>query len=128
MCDRCSHEFAYKLVHNGFNDSAYAYCDRCGCTALLGWYTHPEGLGFRPFQRIDASIEPFLKPCSCGGRFTAEASPRCPACGHGLSAEKAAPWIEANAKGTAKGWRWQCNWHDLYCIVIEGRSVSDPWK
>lgn len=37
-CERCRSTFAYDLIHNGFADTAYAYCDRCGMTALLsGW-------------------------------------------------------------------------------------------
>lgn len=127
-CEACGKPFPYYLIHNGFSDSAYAYCDTCGYTALLGLYTHPKGLSFQPFKRIDASVEAHLKPCRCGGHFTADASPRCPACGKALSAEEAASWIEANAQGSAKGWRWQRNWRELYCIVIQGRSVSDPWK
>jgi hypothetical protein len=27
--------FSYQLIHNGFSDTAFAYCDRCGRTALL---------------------------------------------------------------------------------------------
>jgi hypothetical protein len=34
-------------------------------------------------------------------------------------------YIEAQSLGTAKGWRWQCNWQGLYCVVINGRSVKD---
>jgi len=37
-CESCGHQFRYDLIHNGFNDSAYGYCDLCGCTLLLsGW-------------------------------------------------------------------------------------------
>lgn len=32
------------------------------------------------------------------------------------SAEKATAWIEANAPGTKKGWRWQRNWIGTYAI------------
>src|SRR6185437_11177695 len=103
--------------------------DICGCTALLGWYTRSKNIAIHPFKRIDKSIVSFLNPCSCSGRFTASAEPRCPTCLHHLSAVKATSWIEANAPGSAKGWRWQGNWeNDLYCIIVEGKSVADPWK
>ena len=34
-CESCGHSFDYMLIHNGFNDSAFAYCDSCGMTALF---------------------------------------------------------------------------------------------
>jgi len=38
-CEHCRHEFPYALIHNGFNDSAFAYCDACGTTSILsGWF------------------------------------------------------------------------------------------
>jgi len=40
-----------------------------------------------------------------------------------LSAVTATSYIESNAPGTKKGWRWQRNWSGLYGIVIEGRRV-----
>jgi hypothetical protein len=116
------------MIHNGFNDSAYAYCDRDGTTALLDAYaSRPAGVRFEPFKRIANDVEPFLRPCNCGGRFTASASPRCPKCRHELSATDAAAWIEGSAKGTDVGWRWQRSWDALYCIVISGRSAANPW-
>jgi len=127
-CEHCGAQFPYYMIHNGFNDSAYAYCDRDGTTALLDVYAlRPADVRFEPFMRITKDIEPFLRPCNCGGRFTASASPRCPKCRHELSATDAAAWIERNAKGTDVGWRWQRNWDALYCIVIGGHSAANPW-
>jgi hypothetical protein len=37
-------------------------------------------------------------------------------------------YIETNAPGTKKGWRWQQNWRETYCIVIEDRVVNDNFK
>jgi hypothetical protein len=31
-------------------------------------------------------------------------------------------------ESTKKGWRWQRNRHDTYCIVIENRLVEDNFK
>ncbi|MFZ0742985.1 MAG: hypothetical protein WAM85_01185 [Terracidiphilus sp.] len=84
-------------------------------------------------QVIDGSWEPFLRPCSCGGNFRKGASPRCLRCNSTLSAEYAAGHIERNSVGAAKGWRWQGNWSDTYCMVIEDQSnpghlrqIADP--
>jgi hypothetical protein len=77
---------------------------------------------------IPAAMEPYLEPCPCGGGFVAGSSPRCPHCNQALSAEKAADYIEPQAPGTKKGWRWQRNWHGLYCVVINGKRVNGNFK
>jgi hypothetical protein len=128
-CESCSQAFSYDIVHNGFGDTAYAYCDRCGCTALISaWTRHPPGVPI-VFQRgISEDVEPFLRSCLCGGNFRANASPRCPSCNERLSADAAASYIEANAPGTAKGWRWQRAWIGVYCVIIDKRVANDPWR
>jgi hypothetical protein len=129
-CEVCRKQFGYSLIHNGFNDSAYAYCDACGMTALLsGWYENiPETTDIKFHQVIAENVEPFLKDCKCGGKFRKNASPRCPHCNSELSAIEATKYIEQNALGTKQGWRWQQNWQGLYCIIIENKCVTDNWK
>src|SRR2546429_2714934 len=60
---------------------------------------------FSPFPVHGMDKAMGLTACSCGGRFRRGSSPRCPACAQPLSADSAAVWIEANAPGTAKGWK-----------------------
>jgi hypothetical protein len=129
VCDHCRTEFPYTLIHNGFNESAFAYCEACGATSILDgcFKSIPAGAGFTPRGPVPPSAEAFLAPCDCGGHFRGSASPRCPRCRHDLSAEIARPWIEANAPGSTKGWTWQGSWVGLYCIVIAGKAVSDNW-
>lgn len=129
-CEHCATRFAYDLFHAGFSELAYAYCDRCGQTALLdGWSPRvPPEARMTWHQGIGPEVEPLLEPCRCGGRFRAGAAPRCPSCRDTLSAAAAASWIERNAAGTRAGWRWQRSWTGLYCIVIDGRSEKDPWR
>lgn len=127
-CDQCSKPFQYDLLHNGFNDSAYAYCDRCGMLCILDGWKIPKGVNLTIHQKITPEIEPLLTPCQCGGKFTATASPRCPHCMTAISAENATEWIESNAPGTKKGWRWQRNWAGIYAISIEKLFVEDNWK
>lgn len=129
-CEHCNGRFRYALIHNGFNDSAHAYCDRCGRTALLDARSDaiPEQAGFRPHGPIPVAAEPWLLPCECGGAFRAAASPRCPGCNRELSAEPARAWIESQAPGAAKGWRWQGSWCGIYAIVVEGRVVENNWR
>lgn len=128
-CGHCRAQFDYFLVHNGFNDSAYAYCDTCGMTALLsGWATNiPAQVELHVHQPVTAEVEPWLRPCSCGGRFRGHASPRCPECHEPFPAAGLTSDIERNAPGTKVGWRWQQNWSGLYAIVIENRMIADNW-
>lgn len=128
-CAHCSARFGYFLVHNGFNDSAYAYCDTCGKTAILsGWAKNiPADVGLPMHQPITPAIETHLDACSCGGRFRAHASPRCPHCRYLLDAAGLTAEIEQNAPGTKGGWRWQQDWSGVYAIVIENRMTQDNW-
>jgi len=129
-CDGCGRAFEYDLFHTGFADAAYAYCDSCGMVAYLSaWYPGAPGRPtFDSFGHATAQMTQLLKPCPCGGSFTATAVPRCPHCQHQLSASAATSWIEANAPGPAKRWRWERSWDGIYCLVIEQRLVKDNWR
>lgn len=90
-CESCGASFRYFLIHGGSNQSSYAYCDRCGATALLsGSCKHMPVEAELDFHRpVPARAEALLDPCSCGGRFLGSASPRCPSCRGELSPEAA---------------------------------------
>jgi hypothetical protein len=128
LCEHCGAAFAYRLLHNGFNDSAYGYCDKCSFAVMLNGYTHEaQRVSLRVHQRITPGMEPLLKPCPSGGKFSASAEPKCPHCSQPLSATKATDYIERNAPGTAKGWRWQHSWSGLYSVVLNENVVEDWW-
>ena len=126
MCEFCERDFAIEIFHNGFGETSYAYCDTCGKTAILsGWSKRwPEGVKCTQAE-IAPEMEPCLRPCECGGKFTKGASPRCPKCRKPLSADRAADYLERQSPGTKKGWRWQRSWSGLYCAVINGLQVAD---
>jgi|SRR5579862_541336 len=128
LCEHCKKQFGYYLIHNGFNESAYAYCGSCGLTALLDGWKVPKGIHMVRHQSITPEVEPYLALCRCGGSFKAGAGPRCPHCQQPLSAVQATDYIERQAAGTKKGWRWQQEWTSLYCIIIEDRVVHDNWR
>jgi len=130
VCEHCHKQFPYWLIHNGFNDSAYAYCDSCEYSVTLsGWHRGiPAKAQLQIHKRISKDIEPFLKPCPCGGIFRADASPRFPHCRQSLSPIAAKTYIEANAPGTKKGWRWQDNWSDIYSVIMDGKSLTNWWR
>lgn len=127
-CQHCKATFEYALLHNGFNDSTYAYCDQCGKLAILNGWKIPEGLKCRVHEPISTELEPMLQPCECGGQFRGKSSPRCPTCQESLCPDLATEWIEANAPGTAKGWKWQRSWTGMYAISIAKNIVKDNWK
>ncbi len=128
-CESCGASFRYFLIHGGSNQSSYAYCDRCGATALLsGSCEHMPVEAELDFHRpVPARAEALLDPCSCGGRFLGSASPRCPSCRAELSPEAARSWLEARASKATRDWRWQGSWCGVYCIVIENRVHTDVW-
>jgi hypothetical protein len=119
-CHECHAYFPYRLIHDGFNESAHAYCERCGRTLIvqIPWQdpTYSRSQGFGP---ITPAVEASLSPCSCGGQFKASAAPRCPACHAVLSAVLLRPQIETNAPGTSSGWRWQESWQGIYAIIVD---------
>jgi hypothetical protein len=137
-CEHCCRVYHYTLLHAGFGDYSYAYCDCCGMLATFGYsssflLTLPRLTN--QHQVIDPAWEPFILPCGCGGHFRSEASPRCVFCKEPLSAEHAAPHIERNSVGAGRGWRWQKNWTETYCIALEDpkspgslRQVNSPFR
>ncbi len=136
-CEHCWRAYRYALWHAGFGDFSYAYCDSCGMLATLDERSEKIAQLPRissPYQEMDAKWEPFLNSCPCGGRFRNGASPRCPYCHIALSAEYAASHIERNSTGAPRGWKWQRNWSDVYCMAIEDpkspgnmRQIVDPF-
>ena len=93
-----------------------------------GWSRSiPSGIDLKVHRPIDAAVAGKAAACSCGGRFQGDASPRCIHCHAELDPVASAEFIERNAPGTKKGRRWQRSWQGLYAIVVEGRSVNDPW-
>jgi hypothetical protein len=136
-CEHCRRIFRYTLLHAAFGDFSYAYCDCCGMLATFGDSNSAlikMPAPSTPHQVIDPEWEPYLDQCKCSGRFRSGAAPRCVFCNAALSAEYAAAHIERNAIGAGRGWRWQRNWIDLYCIALEDprdpgslRQTEDPF-
>jgi hypothetical protein len=135
-CDKCGIEFGYYLVHNGFNESSYVYCDTCGKTAFLNEYSTEMPKGYKNlllrsgdrYRKITKDMELYLEKCSCGGSFKHDASPRCPYCKNQLSPIFAKEYIEKDSPGAEKGGRWQESWDGLYAIVVERNVVRDNWR
>lgn len=134
-CNRCGYKFSYELIHNGFNETAYAYCDRCGKTLFLDEYYKQipqECLWFFKikgrYEKISEKLERFLESCGCGGKFTRSAKPRCPHCKEVLSTKNATDFILNNSKPGSINSNWRISWKSLYAIIINGRRVYNKWK
>ena len=128
-CEECGSTFQAELIHNGFNESAFAYCDTCGITGFIdGWRTDiPDSANFKIHGPVTKETQTLLAPCPCGGSFSQNSSPRCPKCKTELSAKLAGSWIEKQSLGTEKGWRWQNAWHGLYAIIVDKKSLELAW-
>jgi hypothetical protein len=127
-CDHCGRTFRYRLIHNGFNESAYAHCEQCAFSVLLsGWNPLARWANLVANQKMTPDIEALLKPYPCGGVFRASADPKCPHCARPLSAATATTYIERDAPGTAKGWRWRRSWSGIYSIILDDRFVDNWW-
>ncbi|MBI1784131.1 hypothetical protein HYR69_03225 [Candidatus Sumerlaeota bacterium] len=96
ICEHCRKALGYYLIHNGFDESSYAYCDKCGMTALLNTY-YEDQPGIPRHRCITSEGENRLAACSCGGSFRSGASPRCPHGYRPMSAVLATEFIEAHA-------------------------------
>jgi hypothetical protein len=129
-CEHCQKHFEYSLVHCGFSDCIYAYCDSDGTTAILSlWDNRIPNLPDCPLQQeICSAMESYMSSCECGGQFRKGSVPRCPHRNLPLSAELATTFIENNAIGTKKGWRWQRSWTGTYCIVIENKKIDNNFR
>jgi hypothetical protein len=129
-CETCLQTFTYWLDNCQLTNSTYAYCESCGTTAILSLTDPrmPKLPGCQAPEQICAALEPYLLRCYCGGQFKRGASPRCPLCNAGLSANWAGSYIERNAFGTPSGWRWQANWTGPYAFVAESKLVNNDFR
>ena len=77
-----------KIIHAGFSDCGFLYCDKSGDLVTWSSYDktyqslvpnkHPWDLN----AKEKAIIESNLVACPCGGKFPFAAKPRCPRCNH----------------------------------------------
>ena len=75
-----------KIIHSGFDDTGFMYCDKCG--DILTWDAYDPNyeaiVGDKlPWMLNDDEkirVEKAVISCDCGGNFKFEAKPRCPKC------------------------------------------------
>ena len=72
-----------------------------------------------------------LGDCWCGGRFTLEAVPRCPACSRELDWGKLVDRIDETAESYTRHYfrnSVKAGWKGIYYFIFNGRLVKEPWK
>jgi hypothetical protein len=129
------------VIHNGFNDSCYAYCDRCGRAALIDLIPFLYG-GAEP-KPVDGSgshaavigshFERAMRPCPCGGHFRRGAAPRCPTCSAEVSPEQFGDTLKRGlwsyspqpARSGAREFVRDSLWQGIYCILFE--NCLEDW-
>lgn len=129
-CDKCRIEFNFSAIHNGFNETTYAYCDTCGKTCFLEEYFKeiPEKCKWffdtaQRYEKISERLEPYLEKCSCGGNFRRNAVPRCPQCRQKLDPLEVNKHVKSDEK-----YKWQNDWTGIYAMIIKDNKVYNNWK
>jgi putative hemolysin len=134
QCDSCGVAFDWYPIHNGFDNSFYAYCSGCGTTAILDFYGTPltqhPAVAKLPTGEIPQEIEYLLQSCSCGSRFQAGAKPRCPRCAHELLPRAGANGGSSSVAPQRRNAGWPLTWNpaQIYCIFINDKVVNNPFR
>lgn len=133
QCDNCGHRFEWYPIHNGFNNSFYAYCSSCGTTAILDFWgtplTHHPAVAKLVAGEIPNEIEGLLQHCACGSHFRAGSKPRCPHCAHELL-PRVGPSDADSLPLQRKMAGWPLSWTpaQVYCVVINDKVVWNPFQ
>lgn len=128
VCPACTGHFEARLIHNGFNNSSYAYCAKCGTTALCTHSAWPVSVPKSDYGPLLPEQISHLRRCTCGGAFHTHAMPRCPGCQAALDPIEATSWIESGSAGTEGGWRWQGSWLGIHAVVVGDIVLENPWS
>lgn len=127
VCSACSGHFPARLIHSGSNHSSYAYCAKCGTTALCTHASWPASVPKSDWGPLLPEQISHLRRCTCGGAFHTHGMPRCPGCEAALNPIEAKTWIESGAS-EEKDWRWQGSWLGIYAVVVGDTVVENPWS
>lgn len=89
ICPHCKKKITLlssQPYHSGFANQGYLYCDKCSNTLVFNSFDSKYGSLIKekhPWTLTDNEqgiVENNLVNCSCGGKFTFSAKPRCPSC------------------------------------------------
>ena len=130
-CSACGQDFKVRVVHSGFSNDEFLYCDRSHHVAVLEIYSRTSSLllrladecgrglwDWRESAEYRARIEGALRSCPCGGRFTFSAGPRCPRCRVPLALDEVRAQVELFGNA---GWR------GAYYLILDDGSVEEPF-
>lgn len=79
-CPSCHHSFSFWHTSAMSECAPHFYCERC---SNVIWRERDREAVARlgPKPETAAAIVASLPACGCGGRFSADSAPKCPACG-----------------------------------------------
>ncbi len=152
-CYHCEAAIKYTNTHAASADQVFFYCNKCGIVTTLDRYSKEmeEGKFYDKFlksksydlnddfymgqfwldmKKMRREIEIHLAPCSCSGKFTADAVPRCPACKEELEWDKVADNLEKTTGRTMPHYFRRFirkGWHDMYYFVFDLQIVRNNW-
>lgn len=153
-CYHCNSVFNYTSSHSGFGDEIYYYCNKCGFVATVDIYNEKMSAGkfyekhdliksYNPhnkqelrlfeknFNDMKIEISDNLAACSCGGKFTIDAIPRCPICKKELEWNKIVDELDKNSDSANRHYfkeNLKKGWHDIYYFIFNARQVRNNWK
>lgn len=153
-CYHCNSSFNFEFAHAGFGDEIFFYCDQCGIVATVDTYSEEMSKGRfyekyilgrkynthrkqdlaifeENIKKMKIAISKGLQPCSCGGKFTIDAIPRCPVCNKELEWDKVVDEIDSNSDSVTPRYFKKIlkkGWHDIYYFVFNGRQIRNNWK
>ncbi len=132
------------MCHAGFGDEIYFYCDHCGMAASVDIYTKEMENGKfyerfynlstkKDFHKMKMEIIKFLKECGCGGKFTVEATPKCPICLKELEWNKIVDQLDKNSNMESPipdyaSKNIKKEWKDIYYFVFNNRLIRNNWN
>ena len=130
QCHDCGQASDVRLVHSGFNGSAWAYCDTCGmlCLADIYWAGEIDDAS-RPGMPVSPTVQARLPPCACGGAFGGVCAPRCPKCRTAFLLSDFPPIFSSGYRSLWRRIPALTSWREYdsyYTFVVEGRRFEHP--
>ncbi len=141
-CNKCLSCFDCVYYHAGFSDQMFFYCNSCGLTNILDVYSN-EMRQFRSYERFDNSKEDpeltmmkierevaeSLPSCSCGGKFSVDAIPRCLHCTQEIEWDDFIQQIDISRIDLPKFRDVLKNkWRDRIMFIFNGKFLSNFWN